>query len=214
MALTDLAERLLGVSVNSIDLFSDFNPASAAWVFQIEKILRADLNEVQMSPLYEQIEQPTLILLSKMESIGIAVDQSKLSNLKDEFSNVTNEEINSAYKVAGHEFNVNSPKQLQAVLFEELKLPKTKKIKTGFTTDAESLAWLDAKTQHPILKHLLRIRETSKLLSTVEGLISAINNDGRIHTNFQQTVAATGRLSSTDPNLQNIPIRSEEGRIS
>jgi DNA polymerase-1 len=212
LALTDLAERLLGVSVNSIDLFADFNPESAAWIFQIENILRTDLSKVQMSSLYEQIEQPTLILLSKMESIGIAVDQIKLSNLKEEFSFVTNEEINSTYKAAGHEFNVNSPKQLQTVLFEELNLPKTKKIKTGFTTDAESLAWLDAKTHHPILKHLLRIRETSKLLSTVEGLISAVNNDGRIHTNFQQTVAATGRLSSTDPNLQNIPIRSEEGR--
>jgi DNA polymerase-1 len=98
------------------------------------------------------------------------------------------------------------------VLFDELKLPKTKKIKTGFTTDAESLEWLFAKTKHPILKNLLRIRETAKLLTTIDGLIAATGLDGRIHTNFQQTVAATGRLSSTDPNLQNIPIRTEEGR--
>jgi DNA polymerase-1 len=117
-----------------------------------------------------------------------------------------------AYKEAGHEFNVSSPKQLQVVLFDELKLPKTKKIKTGFTTDAESLEWLAGKTKHPLLKHLLRIRETSKLMTTIDGLISAVETDGRIHTNFQQTVAATGRLSSTDPNLQNIPIRTEEGR--
>jgi DNA polymerase-1 len=112
----------------------------------------------------------------------------------------------------GHEFNVASPKQLQVVLFEELKLPKTKKIKTGYTTDAESLEWLSQTTKHPVLAHLLRIRETNKLRTTVDGLISEIANDGRIHTHYQQTVAATGRLSSTGPNLQNIPVRTEEGR--
>jgi DNA polymerase-1 len=101
---------------------------------------------------------------------------------------------------------------LQVILFDELGLPKTKKIKTGFSTDAESLEWLFAKTSHPVLQNLLRIREVAKLRTTVEGLISAIASDGRIHTTFQQTVAATGRLSSTDPNLQNIPIRSDEGR--
>ena len=105
-----------------------------------------------------------------------------------------------------------SPKQLQVVLFDELKLPKTKKIKTGFTTDAESLEWLFEKTKHPLLQSLLRIRETNKLKTTVEGLLNEIAEDGRIHTHFQQTVAATGRLSSTGPNLQNIPVRTEEGR--
>ena len=114
--------------------------------------------------------------------------------------------------MVGHEFNIGSPKQLQVVLFDELQLPKTKKIKTGFTTDAESLEWLGTKTGHPILSHLLRIRETSKLLTTVDGLLNAIADDGRIHTTFQQTVAATGRLSSTEPNLQNIPVRTQEGR--
>jgi len=128
------------------------------------------------------------------------------------FTKIVADETAMAYKEAGHEFNVGSPKQLQVVLFDELKLPKTKKIKTGFTTDAESLEWLAGKTKHPLLKHLLRIRETSKLMTTIDGLISAVDSDGRIHTNFQQTVAATGRLSSTDPNLQNIPIRTEEGR--
>jgi DNA polymerase-1 len=98
------------------------------------------------------------------------------------------------------------------ILFDDLGLPKTKKIKTGYTTDAESLDWLFAKTKHPILQHLLRIRETSKLATTVDGLISAIEEDDRIHTVFQQTVTATGRLSSTNPNLQNIPVRTEEGR--
>jgi DNA polymerase-1 len=98
------------------------------------------------------------------------------------------------------------------VLFDELKLPKTKKIKTGYTTDAESLDWLHQKSGHPVLTSLLRIRETKKLGTTVEGLIAEIAKDGRIHTHFQQTVAATGRLSSTGPNLQNIPVRTEEGR--
>ena len=120
--------------------------------------------------------------------------------------------MKSAYEAVGHEFNVASPKQLQTVLFEELKLPKTKKIKTGYSTDAESLEWLFATTSHPVLKNLLAIRESSKLRTTVEGLQSAIQKDGRIHTTFQQTVAATGRLSSTEPNLQNIPIRTDDGR--
>jgi len=165
-----------------------------------------------MNSLYTEIEQPTLLLLSKMESIGIAVDKEELKSLATHFSQIVNDQTKLAYKEAGHEFNVSSPKQLQAVLFDELNLPKTKKIKTGFTTDAESLDWLFAKTQHPILKNLLRIRETGKLLTTIEGLITATDSKDRIHTNFQQTVAATGRLSSTEPNLQNIPIRTEEGR--
>ena len=147
-----------------------------------------------------------------MERIGVAVDKKKLGELRTFFTGEVERETLAAHKVAGHEFNIGSPKQLQVILFDELNLPKTKKIKTGYTTDAESLEWLAATTKHPILAHLLRIRETSKLLTTVDGLLSAIEGDGRIHTTFQQTVAATGRLSSTDPNLQNIPVRTEEGR--
>jgi DNA polymerase-1 len=147
-----------------------------------------------------------------MESVGIAVDLPKLSELSTHFTKIVSDETKMAYQEAGHEFNVGSPKQLQVVLFDELKLPKTKKIKTGYTTDAESLEWLAIKTRHPLLKHLLRIRETSKLMTTVDGLIESVAQNGRIHTSFQQTVAATGRLSSTEPNLQNIPIRTEEGR--
>ena len=210
--LSDLAQRLLGVSDENENLFSAFNPKSAAWIFRIQKDLQTEIATQGMNDLYLKIEQPTLLLLSKIESTGIAIDRGKLEDLANQFSKITQEQTSLAHKAAGHEFNVNSPKQLQSVLFEELDLPKTKKIKTGFTTDAESMEWLFVKTKHPILKHLLRIRETSKLLSTVEGLLSATESDGRIHTNFQQTVAATGRLSSTEPNLQNIPIRTEEGR--
>ena len=210
--LVDLAERLLGVSSSSDDLFSAFDPKSAAWIFTLQKELSLEIKSKSMADLYQNLEQPTLVLLSKMEETGIGVDEDKLSQLSKYFSKIVVDETAGAYKEAGHEFNVGSPKQLQVVLFDELKLPKTKKIKTGFTTDAESLEWLAAKTKHPLLKHLLRIREAGKLLTTIDGLIKATDQDGRIHTNFQQTVAATGRLSSTDPNLQNIPIRTDEGR--
>lgn len=210
--LDSLSERILGISSSGESLFSAFDPRSAAWIFSLQKELANELNSKAMTGLYQDIEQPTLILLSQMEVNGIAVDTKKLKSLSDYFAKIVLDETQMAYKQAGHEFNVGSPKQLQVVLFDELKLPKTKKIKTGFTTDAESLEWLASKTKHPLLKHLLRIRETSKLLTTIDGLITATKNDGRIHTNFQQTVAATGRLSSTDPNLQNIPIRTDEGR--
>jgi DNA polymerase-1 len=118
----------------------------------------------------------------------------------------------AAYAVVGREFNLGSPKQLQEILFGELGLPKTKRIKTGYTTDADALQGLYAQTGHPVLEHLLRHRDVAKLKSTVDGLLKAVSDDGRIHTTFFQTVAATGRLSSTDPNLQNVPIRTEEGR--
>ena len=210
--LGDLAERLLGVSSSSDDLFTAFDPKSAAWIFTLQRELESEIKSKSMADLYRNLEQPTLLLLSKMEEIGIGVDAQKLTQLSKHFSKIVADETAGAYREAGHEFNVSSPKQLQVVLFDELKLPKTKKIKTGFTTDAESLEWLSAKTKHPLLKHLLRIREAGKLLTTIDGLIKATDPDGRIHTNFQQTVAATGRLSSTEPNLQNIPIRTDEGR--
>lgn len=212
LGLLDLSERLLGVNSNSTDLFSDFEPLSSSWILQIHSILQSEIESKEMQNLYLELEQPTLLLLSEMEEVGIGVDSKKLSDLSDHFSGIVSLETQSAYREAGREFNVGSPKQLQTILFDELKLPKTKKIKTGFTTDAESLEWLLSKTKHPLLKHLLRIRETSKLLTTIDGLIAATDADGRIHTNFQQTVAATGRLSSTEPNLQNIPVRTEEGR--
>ena len=210
--LFDLAQRLLGVSVEQDGLFIEFNAVAANWIFQLNNILLGELSGKKMVDLYEDLELPTLIALADLESIGIGVDQRNLEKLSKEFAEIVEEQTQGAYKAAGHEFNVASPKQLQVVLFDELKLPKTKKIKTGFTTDAESLEWLLHKTKHPILQHLMRIRETSKLQTTIDGLLAAIGKDGRIHTTFQQTVAATGRLSSTEPNLQNIPVRTEEGR--
>ena len=112
----------------------------------------------------------------------------------------------------GKQINLGSPKQLQVVLFDELGMPKTKRTKTGYTTDAEALQGLFEKTEHPFLQHMLEHRDATRLRTTVEGLIKSVADDGRIHTTLQQTIAATGRLSSIEPNLQNIPVRTEEGR--
>ena len=214
LELTDLAERFLEISVDmgTDDLFSQLNPILSGIIFSLVEVLQKEIKERELGSLLTDLELPSMFELARMEELGIAVDTEKLKELKSFFQKEVDRETKGAQQIAGREFNVGSPKQLQVVLFEELKLPKTKRIKTGFTTDAESLEFLFAKTAHPILSHLLRIRETSKLLTTVDGLLTAIKADGRIHTTFQQTVTATGRLSSTDPNLQNIPVRTEEGR--
>ena len=185
---------------------------SARALFTLQDSLTRELKERNLWELFINMELPVAALLAQIESAGIAVDRKELEKLANYFQGEVDRETKAAHEAVGHEFNVASPKQLQVVLFDELKLPKTKKIKTGFTTDAESLDWLHQKTGHPVLSSLLRIRETKKLGTTVEGLLAEIASDGRIHTHFQQTVAATGRLSSTGPNLQNIPVRTEEGR--
>jgi DNA polymerase-1 len=185
---------------------------SARAMFSLRDSLTRELKERNLWDLFTTMELPVADLLARMESIGIAVNKKELESLAAFFEGEVVRETKAAHDSVGHEFNVASPKQLQVVLFDELKLPKTKKIKTGYTTDAESLDWLHQKSGHPVLTSLLRIRETKKLGTTVEGLIAEIAQDGRIHTHFQQTVAATGRLSSTGPNLQNIPVRTEEGR--
>ena len=186
--------------------------ASAASLFLMKKNLEIDLAERGLTDLFRKLELPVAELLAVMESRGVAVDVKELKRLLVLFEAEVSEETAKAHKSAGHEFNVASPKQLQVVLFEELALPKTKKIKTGFTTDADALNWLFEKTKHPVLASLLRIREVKKLATTIDGLIAEIAGDGRIHTHFAQTVAATGRLSSVGPNLQNIPVRTEDGR--
>ena len=185
---------------------------SAASLFKLRKSLETEMSDRGVLKLFTELELPIAQLLAIMEHRGISVDRQGLETLATYFEGEVARETKAAHLAAGHEFNVASPKQLQVVLFDELNLPKTKKIKTGFTTDAEALNWLFEKTKHPLLESLLRIRETKKLGTTVEGLISEIADDGRIHTHFAQTVAATGRLSSVGPNLQNIPVRTEEGR--
>ncbi|MGH8959726.1 MAG: DNA polymerase I [Jatrophihabitantaceae bacterium] len=162
--------------------------------------------------LLRDLELPLSYVLADMEAIGIAVDTDALLSLQAELGARVKTVEQDAHREAGREFNLGSPKQLQEVLFDQFALPKTKKIKTGYTTDADSLADLYAKTGHPILELLLRHREFARLKSVVDGLLPLVDDHGRIHTTFNQTVAATGRLSSTDPNLQNIPVRTAEGR--
>ncbi|WP_199514492.1 DNA polymerase I [Nucisporomicrobium flavum] len=162
--------------------------------------------------LLAEVEQPLEIVLGEMEHVGIAADTQYLSELEAHFAAEVKAAQQAAHEVVGREFNLGSPKQLQEILFVERNLPKTKRIKSGYTTDADALQSLFAQTGDPLLEHLLRHRDVAKLKSTVDGLLKSVSEDGRIHTTFNQTVAATGRLSSTDPNLQNIPIRTEEGR--
>ncbi|MET8232547.1 DNA polymerase I [Micromonospora sp. NPDC005298] len=166
----------------------------------------------QSARLMAGVELPLMRVLAGMERTGIAADTHYLSELEAHFAAEVKAAAQGAYEAVGREFNLGSPKQLQEILFTELGLPKTKKIKTGYTTDADALQWLYAQQPHPVLAHLLRHRDVAKLKSTVDGLLKSVSDDGRIHTTFNQTVAATGRLSSTEPNLQNIPIRTEEGR--
>jgi DNA polymerase-1 len=158
------------------------------------------------------IELPLTQVLAAMEYRGIGADLDFLHELQQEFAEGVAAAAAECYAVIGHEVNLGSPKQLQTVLFDELGLPKTKKIKSGYTTDAEALTSLLAQTGHPFLEHLLRHRDVTRLRTVIDGLIPMVDDGGRIHTTFQQTIAATGRLSSTDPNLQNIPIRTAEGR--
>ncbi|MGW0965442.1 DNA polymerase I [Streptomyces sp. NPDC002516] len=170
------------------------------------------LQEVGAADLLRDMELPTSSLLARLERHGIAADRAHLEAMEQMFAGAVQQAVKEAHAAAGHEFNLGSPKQLQEVLFGELALPKTKKTKTGYTTDADALAWLATQTENELPVIMLRHREQAKLRSTVEGLIKTIATDGRIHTTFNQTVAATGRLSSTDPNLQNIPVRTDEGR--
>ncbi|WP_367040800.1 DNA polymerase I [Streptomyces sp. Je 1-332] len=170
------------------------------------------LPEVGAGNLLTDIELPTSTLLARLERHGIAADRAHLEAMEQQFAGAVQQAVKEAHAAAGREFNLGSPKQLQEVLFGELNLPKTKKTKTGYTTDADALAWLAAQTENELPVIMLRHREQAKLRVTVEGLIKSIAADGRIHTTFNQTVAATGRLSSTEPNLQNIPVRTDEGR--
>jgi DNA polymerase-1 len=170
------------------------------------------LEEVGAADLLRDMELPTSALLARLERHGIAADRAHLQSMEQMFAGAVQQAVKEAHAAAGHEFNLGSPKQLQEVLFGELGLPKTKKTKTGYTTDADALAWLAAQTENELPVIMLRHREQAKLRVTVEGLIKMIAADGRIHTTYNQTVAATGRLSSTDPNLQNIPVRTDEGR--
>ena len=181
-------------------------------VLDLAAALDDELDERGGTRLLAEVELPLIDLLATMEQTGIAVDTEHLEALESHFATEVRGAAEEAFAVIGKEINLGSPKQLQVVLFDELDMPKTKRTKTGYTTDADALQALYVKTEHPFLLHLLRHRDVSRLRQTIEGLLKTVASDGRIHTTFNQTIAATGRLSSTDPNLQNIPIRTEEGR--
>ncbi|MFD5089552.1 DNA polymerase I [Amycolatopsis thailandensis] len=181
-------------------------------VAELAGALTKELEELGGAQLLVELELPLLQVITGLEAAGIAVDIEHLTDLEAHYLGRVTQAADEAYAVIGKQVNLGSPKQLQVILFDELGMPKTKRTKTGYTTDAEALQSLFEKTEHPFLQHLLEHRDATRLRTTVEGLIKAVADDGRIHTTLLQTIAATGRLSSIDPNLQNIPIRTEEGR--
>lgn len=181
-------------------------------VFQMKESLESALVEHNQISLLLDLEIPLSLVLGEMEFWGIKVDRKTLADMGEELNSRLDQLTSQIYEQAGVEFNINSPKQLGEILFDKLGLPVIKKTKTGYSTNAEVLEKLEPK--HEIVANILHYRQLGKLQSTyVEGLMKVINEEqGKIHTTFQQTIAATGRLSSIDPNLQNIPIRLEEGR--
>ena len=182
-------------------------------IIDLADALEQHLDSLGQKSLLADIELPVMTVLAEMERDGIEVDVDYLDDLQSTFAAEVASAAKACYAEIGREVNLGSPKQLQVVLFDELGMPKTKRTKTGYTTDADALVSLHEQTGHPFLTHLLRHRDVTRLKVTVEGLRKSVGDDGRIHTTFQQTVAATGRLSSTEPNLQNIPIRTDEGRL-
>ncbi|MDR0488943.1 MAG: DNA polymerase I [Propionibacteriaceae bacterium] len=184
---------------------------NARTIADLSPVIRKELANKDSKDLLSQMELPLTRVLAHMERTGIAMDLDFLKTLHGLFNGQVHEAERHAFDAIGYEINLSSPKQLQAVLFDDLEMPKTRRTKSGYTTDAEALDQLFEKTAHPFLEHLLVHRDVNKLRQTVEGLIKAVADDGRIHTTYLQTGAATGRLSSQDPNLQNIPIRTPAG---
>lgn len=187
--------------------------SAAAAIMELVPVLVKGLQEIAAFELYHDLELPLTTVLAQMEEAGIAVDVETLEEQLETFKQQVAEEEEAARKIAGDpSLKLTSPKQLQVVLFETLGLPKTKKTKTGYSTAAKEIEALAVNHPHEFLHHLLAHREYQKMKTTLEGLIKSVGADGRIHTTFNQTVASTGRLSSTDPNLQNIPVRTAAGR--
>ncbi|MHB2251736.1 DNA polymerase I [Corynebacterium aurimucosum] len=217
-ALTDVYQRhlqkSLGAATEQLSIL-DENPLvdQAAAIMELAAELTSQLQEIDSFELYTDLELPLVSILARMEAAGIAVDRDVLETQRDAFIEQVNEQERAARELAGDDsLNLNSPKQLQSVLFDTFDMPKTKKTKTGYSTAAKEIEQLAATHPHPFLDHLLAHREYQKMKTTLEGLIKTIQPDGRIHTTFNQTVTSTGRLSSTEPNLQNIPVRTEAGR--
>ena len=210
-----LVRRYAGVDVVRADadqLLSEPEPSLDAWCYaMIWAALAPRLEDEESLPVYKDIELPVAGVLSRMEVHGIAVAKDVLQSQFDELSAEVDEIARQAYDIIGHEVNLASPKQLQTVLFEELGMEGTRSVKTGYSTNAEALATLYEQTEHPFLEKLLAHRDSSKLRQITETLIKAVAADGRIHTSYSQVGTSTGRLSSENPNLQNIPIKTDRG---
>jgi DNA polymerase-1 len=209
---TDAATDQLTFDLDGDSAESEESMLKAHAVVELAGALETELEERGGARLLAEVELPLVGVLARMEQFGIAVDIDHLTSLEAQFAGRVKQAADDAYGVIGKQINLGSPKQLQTVLFDELGMPKTKRTKTGYTTDADALQALFDKTGHPFLEHMLIHRDATRLRQTVEGLLKTVADDGRIHTTFNQMIAATGRLSSTEPNLQNIPIRTEEGR--
>ncbi|MCC6377123.1 MAG: DNA polymerase I [Microbacteriaceae bacterium] len=218
--ISDLAFDYLGETIaasNQNQLLPEAQgngPATDAWyVTRLAQVIASKLSEGSKRVLTE-IELPLVPVLCRMEQVGVSIDESTLSAIGKEQSSRASEVASEAFKVIGHEVNLGSPKQLQQVLFEELGMPKTRATKTGYSTDAAALADLQEQLAdpHPFLDLLLQYRDATKLSQMIETLQRSIGPDGRIHTTYDQTGTTTGRISSNDPNLQNIPVKTEEGR--
>lgn len=213
-ALSELSQKYLQEAAP--ESFDD-EKAQAVWeakaISRLYPLLGAKLEEEKLTHLMDTIELPLVEVLAAMEQNGVYVNRAHLAEKTEEVAGRLQTIEAAIYEMAGHDFNLNSPKQLGVVLFEELGLPVRKKTKTGYSTNAEVLESL--RLEHPIVEQILAYRLWSKLKSTyLDGIAGLIRTDtGRVHTSFNQTVTATGRLSSSDPNLQNIPVRTEEGRM-
>lgn len=217
LALPDVARTLTGLDVPVADpneLVPSVDPASTAttaWVLtQLDAEFEERLDE-GMQSIEREIEVPLIPVIVAMERAGIAMDVAILDDIYGRLTAAADAKAAELFAMIGKEMNLSSPKQLQEVLFDQLQMPKTRSTKTGYSTDAASLADLQASNPHPFLDGLLEHREQTKLAQIVEVLRKSVHSDGRIHTSFDQTGTTTGRLSSSDPNLQNIPIRSEIG---
>lgn len=214
--LSDIVERELHISVGSVDAKTEARlealARQATLLPQLRKPLRDALSAQELDDLYHDVELPLAFVLARMEAIGFYVDAERLRNIGEELTQQLTGLTKDIYALAGTDFNINSPKQLGEILFDKLGLPTSKKTKTGYSTSADVLERL--APYHEIVAKILEFRQVGKLQSTyVEGLLKVIRPEtGRVHTRFHQALTATGRLSSSEPNLQNIPVRMEEGR--
>ena len=204
-------ERLLPLEFDGLTMPDNSLAATTTALEKLAEIYETRLADANLTELYAEIELPLTEILAQMERRGVFVDKQRLQEKSAQMSARIADIEQEIYNLAGESFNINSPKQLAEILFVKLKLPAVKKTKSGFSTNAEVLEEL--KWRNPIVAAILNFRALTKLKSTyLDGLDKLIGDDGRIHTNFNQTVTATGRLSSSDPNLQNIPVRTDEGR--